>query len=84
MAGETYLLPILDALLKDDNDSVKIHAINSSIPVAKELSEDLVEKHILPLVVACAQNQGSWRLRFAVIDAAALLCSHLSGDVVNS
>jgi serine/threonine-protein phosphatase 2A regulatory subunit A len=30
-----YLLPILKDLLKDENDSVKIHAVYSSITVAK-------------------------------------------------
>ena len=30
-----YLLPILKDLLKDENDSVKIHAVYSSVTVAK-------------------------------------------------
>ena len=35
--GHEYLLPLLIGLLQDDNDSVKIHAVYSSIAVAKLL-----------------------------------------------
>ena len=35
----SYLLDILKNLLRDDNDSVKIHAVISSVTVAKLLED---------------------------------------------
>ena len=35
--GHEFLLPLLIGLLQDDNDSVKIHAVYSSVSVAKLL-----------------------------------------------
>ena len=35
--GHDFLLPLLIGLLQDDNDSVKIHAVYSSVNVAKLL-----------------------------------------------
>ena len=34
-----YLLPLLTDLLKDKNDSVKVHAVQSSVTVAKLLGD---------------------------------------------
>lgn len=47
--SKEYLLPILKTLLLDDNDSVKIYAVQSSIIVAKLLkSPDHIVDNILP------------------------------------
>lgn len=47
--AQDYLLPILKDLLKDENDSVKIHAVTSSVTVAKLLQNPtLVQNEVIP------------------------------------
>lgn len=79
-----FLLPITKALLEDQNDSVKIHAVTSSINVAKAVvdSEEIREA-ILPSFKAASENRYSWRLRFAVAEKAASLSSYLSKTAVD-
>lgn len=72
--AKEYLLPLLKELLVDDNDSVKIHAVTSSVTVAKILGEpELVRSQILPALRTSVDNKYSWRLRFAVAETAATL-----------
>lgn len=39
-----FLLPIIKSLLEDSNDSVKIHAVQSSIDVAKSVQDPVLVK----------------------------------------
>lgn len=40
----TYLVPMVSSFLEDENDSVKIHAVYSTIPVANLMqNKDAVE-----------------------------------------
>ena len=74
-----FLLPIIKSLLEDTNDSVKIHAVVSSIDVARAVQDSLlVRETILPSFKTAASNRHSWRLRFSVGEHAALLSEHLS------
>jgi len=51
----TYLLPILQKLLQDENDSVKIHAVASSLDVAGVLGDkQKIATEILPELVKCS------------------------------
>jgi hypothetical protein len=43
-----FLLPHLESLLDDMNDSVKVYALQSAIPLSDRLSEQKVQEHILP------------------------------------
>ena len=84
--AKPYLLPSLKALLQDDNDSVKIQAVYSSIPVTKLLMDSaLVKSEIIPpFRVAVDNKMASWRLRFSVAEIAAQLAQWLSKDVVDA
>jgi hypothetical protein len=80
-----YLLPIIKALLEDSNDSVKIHAVISSINVAKIVKDsDLLRESILPAFKASCENRFSWRLRFTVAEHAAFLASCITREAVDS
>ena len=47
--AKEFLLPIIKSLLEDQNDSVKIHAVLSSIDAAKVVEDPyLVREQILP------------------------------------
>lgn len=68
-----YLLPLLVDLLKDKNDSVKVHAVQSAVPVAKLLDAKSVQTSLLPLLKQAFMNKQSWRLRFAVAENTATI-----------
>lgn len=60
----------------DDNDSVKISAVNSAIPVAKLLNNaQVVLEEIIPAFKQAVDNKLSWRLRFSIAESGALLAA---------
>lgn len=57
LIGE-YLLPLLKELLSDKNDSVKVHAVQSAVTVAKLLNDSvLIAKNVIPPLKAAFQNK---------------------------
>jgi serine/threonine-protein phosphatase 2A regulatory subunit A len=70
--AKEFLLPIIKTLLDDSNDSVKIHAVISSINVSKVIeNEQLIRDQILPSFKSACENRYSWRLRFTIAEIAA-------------
>ena len=83
LIGE-YLLPLLADLLKDKNDSVKVHAVQSSVTVGKLLQNPpLLAKNIIPALKQAEKNP-SWRLRFAVAENAGQLAKYLEQSSVDT
>lgn len=77
--AKEFLLPIIKVLLEEDNDSVKIHAVQSSIDVAKVVDDSLmIKESILPPFKISCENRYSWRLRFAVAEQASQLASYVT------
>ena len=67
-----FLLPLLKELLQDKNDSVKVHAVQSSVTIAQLIDDpDIIHQSIVPSLKTAFQNKQSWRLRFAVAENAA-------------
>lgn len=56
------LLSIFTTLAGDEQDSVRLLAIENCTALAKVLNQDENRKHILPLVHSCAEDK-SWRVR---------------------
>jgi hypothetical protein len=82
--GSGFLIPIIKGLLEDQNDSVKIHAVISSINVAKVVKDsDLLRHSVLPAFKSSCENRFSWRLRFTVAEHAAFLASCISKEAVD-
>ena len=53
-----YLLPLLKELLQDKNDSVKVHAVQSSVVVADLLNNpDVIAQMIVPSLRQAFQNK---------------------------
>lgn len=72
--AQDYLLPLLKSLLQDDNDSVKIHAVYSSVTVARLLENpQITHDEIIPAYKIAVENKNSWRLRFSIAEMAATL-----------
>lgn len=79
-----FLLPHLEGLLDDINDSVKVYALQSAIPLSNRLSEQKVQEHIVPPLKAAQKNKGSWRLRFSVAESAAFIAKNMGQNAVNT
>lgn len=61
----TIVLPLFRALTTDDQDSVRLLAIESCAAIAQLLTPDENAQHILPIVRASVEDR-SWRVRFSV------------------
>ena len=73
-----FLLPLLKELLQDKNDSVKVHAVQSSVVVCELIADaDVIHQSIVPSLKQAFQNKQSWRLRFAVAENAAKIGQRL-------
>lgn len=82
--AKEFLLPIIKCLLEEENDSVKINAVVSSIDVAKVVDDsDHIRQSILPPFKISCENRFSWRLRFAIAEHAAQICSYVSKECVD-
>jgi len=77
-----FLAPLLKSLLTDDNDSVKIMAVYSALPLIQKLlhnhgqdfSEEIatIQSDLVPPFRQAVENKMvSWRLRFSVAEIAA-------------
>lgn len=76
-----YLAPLLKSLLTDDNDSVKIMAVYSALPLVAKLLQNeadysdeiaTIQSDLVPPFRQAVENKMvSWRLRFSVAEIAA-------------
>lgn len=79
-----FLLPLLKELLQDKNDSVKVHAVQSSVVVAELLNDaEIIHKNIVPPLKTAYMNKQSWRLRFAVAENASKIGLKLTKAMVD-
>ena len=70
---ESYLIsselfPLLSELLSDEQDGVRVTAIESTPAVGKLCPHKSLEAHLLPGIARCARDKKSWRVRFAVAE----------------
>ena len=80
-----FLLTLIKSLLEDNNDSVKIYAVQSSLEVAKAVDDSaMLRECVLPSFKTSASNRYSWRLRFAVAETAAELSKYLELDAIDN
>jgi len=67
------LLEVFEKLAKDEQDSVRILAINNCIALGKLDRSDVWQEQILPMVTSCAEDK-SWRVRYMMADNVKQLC----------
>ena len=66
---ESEIYGILTRLFQDEQDSVKMHLMESCVSFAKRLNQTKLEQYnILPMVNQFAQDR-SWRIRYTVTDS---------------
>lgn len=61
----SMILPLFRALTADDQDSVRLLAIENSADIAELLSQDDNSMHVLPIVRSSVEDR-SWRVRFSI------------------
>jgi hypothetical protein len=67
--------------LKDENDSVKIASVSSSIEVCQQINNaDKIVEDILPSYMESIEKKFSWRLRFGIAEKAVLVCPYISKE----
>ncbi|GMF11870.1 unnamed protein product [Phytophthora lilii] len=59
------ILPLFRALTADDQDSVRLLAIENSAAIAELLSQEENSLHVLPIVRSSVEDR-SWRVRFSI------------------
>lgn len=80
-----FLLPMTRRLLEDQNDSVKIYAVQSSVQVAAAVKDsDVLQESLLPVFRNAGENRYSWRLRFAIAENASSMAEHVDRHVVDT
>merc|ERR1740121_901717 len=67
------LIDVFEKLSKDEQDSVRILAINNCIALGKLKGNAELHEKILPVVKACAEDK-SWRVRYMMADNVKQLC----------
>lgn len=86
--SKDYTVPLLKALLQDDNDSVKIMAVYSALPIVRRLlrgQQQLIKEQVVPPLKQAAENKMiTWRLRFSVADVAAQICESIAKEIVDN
>lgn len=79
-----FLLPILKLLMADKNDSVKVHAVESAVTVARLIEDSqVIVTDIVPQLKYAYQNKQAWRLRFAVAENSAKIAKYMKREQVD-
>lgn len=77
---DSEVLPTILKLLRDDNDSVKIAAVVSSVELVKNIRDQaLAADQLLPLFLEISEKKSSWRLRFTVAEKTSEIVSNING-----
>jgi serine/threonine-protein phosphatase 2A regulatory subunit A len=61
------IIPIFQLLADDDQDSVRLLAVENCVAIGKMLTPEENILHVLPVVRKCAHDK-SWRVRYMVAD----------------
>ena len=80
-AMRTDVLPLFNELAKDDQDSVRLLAVENAMAISTAIGIDEAQIHVLPLVKACAIDK-SWRVRHTVAKDFAPLINTVGGSSV--
>jgi serine/threonine-protein phosphatase 2A regulatory subunit A len=74
---EKDLLNVFVKLQKDEQDSVRMHGVESCILFAQKLSPTMATTHLVPIIQNFAEDK-SWRIRYVVADRILDLANELT------
>ena len=80
---QSELLPLFTALTRDDQDSVRIVAVDKCGVLGGVLPEETTKKLIFPLIRELHKDK-SWRVRYMVAHHFCELCDTVSKDMIES
>jgi serine/threonine-protein phosphatase 2A regulatory subunit A len=66
-------MPVFQVLAKDDQDSVRLLAVEGCVAIAATLDREDAVALVLPIVQVCVADK-SWRVRYMVADQFTNLC----------
>jgi serine/threonine-protein phosphatase 2A regulatory subunit A len=79
----SFVVPLYKRLVGDDQDSVRIAAIEASLHVARGLQQTGIDEqnilHVVPVVRSALEDR-SWRVRLAIAKDFTDLCRAIVGD----
>lgn len=74
---KTDLLPLWQLLMKDDVDSVKIKAIESSLKLIPCFSKQEINDNILNTLKNADYEKKSWRVRYGLAEVLPTVCNYI-------
>lgn len=72
-------MPILGALLKDENQSIRIGVMQKIMDVNEMLDREEIIKYVIPLIEGCITDK-KWRFKLAIAEALPSFFKSLSFD----
>lgn len=76
------LLPIWQLLMKDDIDSVKIKAIESSLKLFPAFTKQEINESLLPTLKNVDPENKSWRIRYGLAEVLPTVCNYVDKEIV--
>lgn len=70
---KTDLIPMFVSLAQDEQDSVRLLAVEACVSIASLLQQEDVEQLVMPTLRQCT-NDNSWRVRYMVADKFTEVC----------
>lgn len=80
---KSELLPLFTKLSQDDQDSVRLLAVDNCVKLAGLLGDEDSNTFVVPTVRACAQDK-SWRVRYCAAEKFTDLSQALGPDITRS
>jgi serine/threonine-protein phosphatase 2A regulatory subunit A len=77
----TEIVEVFEKLSRDEQESVRILAINNCVALGKLRSSAEWQAQIFPVVKSCAQDK-SWRVRYVMAENVHPLCDVFQADIV--
>jgi serine/threonine-protein phosphatase 2A regulatory subunit A len=82
-SASSDMLPLFLALAQDRQDSVRIHAVDNAVALAKLVPLEILNTQVLPTVFEIAKD-GSWRVRWSIANRFPEICDVTNAELVNA
>jgi serine/threonine-protein phosphatase 2A regulatory subunit A len=67
------LIPLIDSLARDEQDSVRLLVVEAVIAVAEKLDSEESKTHLLPILKNMITDR-SWRVRYMIAEKYVAVC----------
>ena len=77
------IIPIFKTLAQDDQDSVRLLAVEACVSIGSMLEPEAIKALILPVIRSCSADK-SWRVRYMVADLFTKVCESVGPEITNA